>query len=100
MKKNFPLKAPGKADARVIEAIKSDIRKYVKRERRKTPPEGFELWDFNCKVGASAATAEVQPLKEIGRVIDAVAQTGVESVYVEIIAAPGHRTPNSSADVV
>ena len=57
MKKTFPFKVPGIADPRVIESIKNDARKYVKRERRKTLPEGFDLWDFNCKVGPDSASA-------------------------------------------
>jgi hypothetical protein len=91
MKKTFPLKAPGKDDARVLDAIKHDVRKYVKRERRKTLPEGFHLWNFDCKIGPDPATAQPQPLKEIGPAIDAVAQTGATGVYIEILAAPGHR---------
>ena len=91
MKKTFPLTDPGKAAARVVDAIKHDVRKYVKRERRKPLPEGFDLWSFNCKVGPDAATAEARPLKEISAAIDAVAQTGATQVYIEILAVGGLR---------
>jgi len=93
MKKTFPLHEPGKADARVIDAIKHDVRRYVKRERRKTIPEGFDQWDFNCRIGATAASAEPRTIDEIAPTIDAVAATGVTGVYIEILAAAGHRTP-------
>ncbi len=43
MKKNFPLKAPGKEDARVRDKIRHEINKYVRRERKKTVPEGFQI---------------------------------------------------------
>ena len=55
MKKTFPLKDPAKADARVLEAIKQDVRKYVKRERRKALPTGVDFWDFNCQLGLDQA---------------------------------------------
>jgi hypothetical protein len=89
MKKNFPLHQPGKADARVLDAIKHDVRKYVQRERRKTLPKGFGQWNFAVRVGAEAASAEPRGLKEVSAALDAVAQTGAASVYVEIVASPG-----------
>ncbi len=97
MKKTFPLQAPGLVAARVIEAIKYDVRKYVKRERGKKLPEGFDTWDFSCKVGASAVSAEAKPLDEVGPAIDEVAKLGAPGVYVEIVATPGHRAPRIAA---
>ena len=93
MKKIFPLTAPGKAPARVVDAIKHDLRKYVKRERRKPAPEGADFWDFDCKVGREAATAVTKLLPELSAAIDAVASEGGAAVYVEILTKPGHRTP-------
>ena len=99
MKKTFPLHAPGKADPRVVEAIKHDVRKYVKRERGKTLPEGFDLWEFACKVGATGPTAEITPLNDVGATIDGVVSAGGTEVYVEIIAVAGHRIPCVAAPV-
>lgn len=87
MKKTFPLKDPAKADERVIEAIKHDVRKYAKRERRKPLPEGFDLWELHCRVGPGAALAEAKPFKEVPAAIDAVAAAGGTEVYVEIVSA-------------
>jgi hypothetical protein len=86
MKKIFPLKDPAKADERVVEAIKHDVRKYAKRERRKPLPEGFDLWELHCRVGPEAALAEARPFKEVPAAIDAVAAAGSVAVYVEITA--------------
>jgi hypothetical protein len=91
MKKNFSLHVSGKADARVLDGIKSDIRRYVKRERRKPVPAGVDFWDVDCAVGPDAATAAPLPLDDVGSAIDAVVATGVESVYVQILAKPGVR---------
>jgi hypothetical protein len=100
MKKTFPLTAPGKADARVVEAVKYEVRKYVQRERRKPVPEGFDLWTFACRAGASAETAAPCELSELGAAIDAVASAGAGSVYIEIMASPGHRLPRASPPAV
>ncbi len=92
MKKTFSLQAAGKEDARVRDKIRHEINKYVRRERKKAVPEGFDLWNLNCKVGASAESAEALPLKEVGDAIDRVAADGATAVFVEIVAVAGHRT--------
>ena len=98
MKKTFALTDPGKAPPRVVEAVKNDVRKYVKRERRKTLPEGFDLWMFRCRIGPEADRAQVCELGNVSPAIDAVANAGEAQVYVEILAEPGHRvTPEESA---
>ncbi len=91
MKKIFPLTAAGKADARVVDGIKHDVRKYVNRERKKPLPEGFDIWEFSCKVGVDQATAENKTLRDVGPAIDAVASGGASAVYLEILAVPSHR---------
>lgn len=93
MKKTFPLQAPGKARERVVEAVKHDVRKYVKRERGKTLPEGFDQWDFACKVGATAATAEIKSLKDVAPAIDEIVLAGADEVYVEVVSVAAHRAP-------
>ncbi|MBI2515442.1 MAG: hypothetical protein HYV95_00875 [Opitutae bacterium] len=97
MKKTFPLQAPGKDDARVRDKIRHEVNKYVRRSQRKTPMEGFRGWEFECKVGASESNAGPRALKEIGGAIDAVAQTGSNQVYVEIIAKPARHIPDPLA---
>lgn len=95
MKKTFPLESPGHAPVRVIESIKNDIRKYLKRERRKPLPEGVDFWDFDCRIGADSESAVTAHVKEIGGAIEGVATAGAKAVYVEILAKPGHRSPRA-----
>ena len=91
MKKNFPLQAAGKDDARVRDKIRHEVNKYVRRSPRRTPPEGFAQWEFLCRVGVSAEGAESKTIKEVGAAIDTVAATGATTVYVEIEAVPAQR---------
>ena len=99
MKKTFRLEHPKKAYPRLVEAAKHEIRKYVKRERRRELPETVDYWDFDCRFGTSPETATPLHLNEITAAIDAVAATEGRSFYVEILAKPGHRqTPSPASD--
>jgi hypothetical protein len=92
MKKTFSLTATGKADARVRDKIRHELNKYIRRERQKKLPEGFNLWAFDCKVGRDAATATSRPMKEVGAAIDDLAASGADEAYVEIEPRPSVRS--------
>ena len=92
MKKTFPFQIPGQADQRVLEGIKNDVRKYIKREQRKALPTGVDFWDFTCKVGLDQAEPEAKHPKEVIPAIANATKNEAKSVYVEILAIPGHRT--------
>ncbi|MDB5872045.1 MAG: hypothetical protein JWQ07_1487 [Ramlibacter sp.] len=91
MKKTFPLNVEGKNRDRVLDAVKHEIRKYIKRERRRDVPAGADYWDFDCKFGLAPETAEPVHLNSLTGLIDGVAKEGGEKFYVEILAKPGHR---------
>ncbi len=99
MKKTFPLTAPNHQPARVVEQIKSDVRKYLKRERKKALPEGVDFWDFNCKIGHGEAAPETKHVEEIIPAIDQAVASQCASVYVEILATPGQRKAKSGDSV-
>ena len=82
---------PGKEDPRAVEAIKLELTKYVKRERRKTLPPEMNFWDFHCKVGSESTTAPAIALPDVAKAVEAVALAGGDTVYVEIMAYPGYR---------
>jgi uncharacterized protein DUF6172 len=91
MKKTFQLRVEGKHPDRVLDAVKHEVRKYVKRERRRDIPAGADYWDFDCRFGLTPESAQPVHLNSLTGLIDAAAKEGAESVYVEIIAKPGHR---------
>ena len=100
MKKNFPLQIEGKNPDRVLEAVKHEIRKYFKRERNRALPKGVDFWDFDCKVGLTAETAEVVKVSAVIESLDALAKEGAASVYVEILSKHGVRVINPVNDPV
>lgn len=97
MKKLFPLTSPLHQPARVVEQIKADIRKYLKRERKKKLTDGVDFWDFDCKIGQGEATPEIKHVEEIIPAIDQAAAAECGFVYIEILAKPGHRTSKSGS---
>lgn len=91
MKKAFPLEVPNHKPPRVVESIKAELRKYLKRERRKELPEGVDFWDFDCRAGKDSESAEPIHVADITKPVDAAAVGKWDSVYIEILAKPGHR---------
>ena len=87
MKKVFQLTDPKKYADRVLEAIKHDIRKYAKREKRKNlaDPEAT-YWDFDCKIGTTAEEAKEIDYKELLKALESIQATGATQVYIEIMA--------------
>ncbi len=83
MKKNFPLQIEGKNAERTLEAVKHEIRKYFKRERNRALPKDVDFWDFDCKVGLTAESAEVVKVSAVVESLGTLAKEGAASVYVE-----------------
>lgn len=91
MKKTFQLTHPKIKLARLVEAVKHDVKKYIKRERNKKLPEGVDFWDFDCKYGPTAEDAVEIHLSEINKRIDSAEEQQLESFYLEILVKPGLR---------
>jgi hypothetical protein len=94
VKKVFQLTDPKKHADRVLEAVKHDIRKYTKREKRKelADPEST-YWDFDCKIGATEAEAETIAYKELLKALETIQSTGAAEVYIEIMAKAVPKPP-------
>lgn len=93
MRKTYPLQVEGRHPDRVLDAIKHDVRKYLKRERRRPLPAEVDFWDFQCQFGLSAETAQPVHLSEVIPSIDAAAKAQASQVYVEIHTTHGKRKP-------
>ena len=87
MKKIFKLTDEKKHPDRVLEAVKNDIRKYVKRERKKKLPDAATMyWDFDCRIGTDANTAEAVKYDALIKALDVIKEAGAQECYVEILA--------------
>jgi hypothetical protein len=92
MRKNFKLTHPKIKGPRLVEAIKYEVKKYLKRERRKELPPKVDFWDFDCRYGADEESSEVIHVSAINKSISRAESEKLESFYLEILAKPGHRS--------
>lgn len=86
MKKLFPLRDERKNSDRVVDALKHEVRKYLKRERAKKIPEGFDFWEFDCKFGKTSQSAQTIHPADLPQAIDTAHNEQWDACYIEIIA--------------
>jgi len=91
MKKIFKLKEGNKNPQRQLDAIKHEIRKYIKREKRKRLPDDVDFWDMKCKFGKNDEEPKVIEFVEITKNIDEASEQECDSIYVEIISTKGYK---------
>ncbi len=99
MKKTFKLTHPKIKYPRMVDSVKNDIRKYIKRERRKKLSEGVDFWDFDCKFGDTEIDAKGVHLSELDKCINDIQARELRSFYVEILAKEGVRIKSEVEDV-
>jgi len=92
MRKTFSLTHEKIKTPRLVDSIKHELKKYIKRERNKTLPEGVDFWDFDCKYGHSDESAETIHVSALNKSVDDAVQHELASFYIEILVKPGHRT--------
>lgn len=95
MRKIFPLQIEDRHPDRVMDGLRYEIRKYLKRERRRELPAGADFWDFDVRCGSTRDNAEPVHLASLFASIDAVAAEKGPEVYVEILARPATRSASS-----
>lgn len=98
MKKTFKMTHEKIKRERLVEAIRHEIKKYIKRERNKSLPDGVDFWDFDCKFGPDPENAKEIHVAEITKSIDQAQELQLEAFYLEILAKPGHRTKKPPAN--
>ncbi len=86
MKKTFKLKQENKHPDRVVDSIKYEVRKYIKREKRKALPEDKDFWFFDCKFAIGDEEPKVIDFIDITKSIDEAAKSEAETFYLEILA--------------
>ena len=86
MKRTFTLEHPKIKLPRVVDSVKHDIRKLIKKERKKPLPPGAIYWGFDCKFGQSEETAVEVHLSSLTKNIDELVEKKIMTIYVEITA--------------
>jgi hypothetical protein len=92
LKKVFALVQENKHPDRIIEAIKHELRKYVKRERNKKLPEGSDFWQLDCKFGKSSDDTVTLSFADIIKELDKAREEDWKECYIEIISKATQKT--------
>ena len=92
MKKIFQLQQANKNRERTLDAVKHEVRKYLRRERKKKLPEDAVFWGFDCRFGQNSEAADPLPVSEIIAALDKAHDAGWDQCYVEIIAKASYKT--------
>ena len=86
MKKVFKIKQDKLNPERAVEAIKHELRKYIKREKKKKLPNKDTMyWDFDCKYGKAEESAKDCTFHEILSELSLVVSVGWDECYIEIM---------------
>tara|TARA_R110002167_G_scaffold126558_2_gene307357 strand:- start:2047 stop:2349 length:303 start_codon:yes stop_codon:yes gene_type:complete len=94
MKRTFKLEHPKIKVPRIVDSIKHDIKKFLKKERKKTLPSGTKYWGFDCKLGQTEETAVEVPLTSLTQTIDELVEKQMMTIYVEITPKAIEATSN------
>lgn len=92
MKKTFKLTHEKIKTPRLVDSIKSEVKKYIKRERRRDLPTGADFWAFDCRFGPDAEKCQEIHEAEINKYISQAEADGLDSFYLEVMAKPASRT--------
>jgi hypothetical protein len=93
MKKIFTFNVENKTRERQLDWTKHEIRKYIKREKRKKLPEGFDYWKFECQFACNKEAVMPIEFLDITKHIDAAFEKNSDEFYIEIIATPAIKQP-------
>ena len=86
MKKTFKLDHPKIKVPRIVDSIKHEIKKYLKKEREIKLPASTKYLRFDCKLGQSEETAVEVPLLSLTKSIDELVENKATTLYVEMTA--------------
>lgn len=93
MKKTFSINVENKHPDRQIDSIKNEVRKYIKREKKKKLPEDKNFWNFKCKFGQTSDSAKNIDFTEITKSIDEARSNEWDSFYMEILREAIFKAP-------
>jgi hypothetical protein len=100
MKKNFSLTDTGnhKNIERHLDAVKNELRKYLRRENKRSLPEDFDYWDFDCRFGETDATAETIVPGDVVKCVDKAHAASWDHFYMEILVRAVARPKRPEAE--
>lgn len=99
MKKTFNLQIENKNQDRNVDSIKNEIRKYIKREQKKSLPEGKDFWFFDCKFAKDEDTPKEISFADIIKFVNETVEANSKTFYLEIISRAEERKKEAEENI-
>ncbi len=96
MNKTYNLIEEKRDKARVVEAVKHEVRKYIKREKNKSLPDGVDFWNLECKISKDNSALVAVEFQSLIKTMDTLVEEGAEVLNIEILSFEGIREPKES----
>jgi len=93
MNKTYKLIEEKRDKDRVVEAIKHEVRKYIKREKNKPLPTGVDFWKLECKISKDSNELAFVEFQNLINTIDILVSEEAEVLNIEILSFEGIRKP-------
>ena len=93
MNKSYKLIEEKRNKDRVVESIKYEIRKYIKREKNKPLPEDVDFWKLECKISKNSDELAFVEFQNLIRTIDILVLEEAEILNIEILSFEGIKKP-------
>ena len=99
MKKRFALTDTKKSPERVLEGIKSEIKKYIRREKNKPLPEDADFWKIDCRFAKNDEELQEIRFEDIKKCISEASEENCESFMIELLAKSANFIPKVIEEV-
>ncbi len=93
MNKSYKLIEEKRNKDRVVESIKHEIRKYIKREKNKPLPKDVDFWKLECKISKNSDKLASIEFQNLIKTIDILVLEEAEILNIEILSFEGIKKP-------
>ena len=99
MKKRFALTDIKKSPERVLEGIKSEIKKYIRREKNKPLPKDADFWKIDCRFAKNDEELQEIRFEDVKKCINEASEESCESFMIELLAKSANFIPKAVEEV-
>jgi len=98
LKKIFKLREGDKNPDRIVEKIKHQLRKYLKREKKKKIEALNSFCDFECRFGIDEENSKKVSFNDVIQLLDKAREDDLRECYVEIVAVIKEKSLREDTD--
>ena len=89
MNKSYKLIEEKRNKDRVVESVKHEIRKYIKREKNKSLPKDVDFWKLECKISKDNDALVFVEFPNLIKTIDTLVLENAQTLNIEILSFEG-----------